>query len=106
MIISVSAAEQDKIRAMTLASGPLDAVKYAQQITGASLAQSKDLVDRIAAGAPVSTTPDEHVLRSSALADRARVVRESDGAVAAVRLVQNETGMSLTEAKTFVDALS
>jgi hypothetical protein len=104
--ISVSPADQLRVRAVAEQDGPTAAVRLAQELTGVSLARSKVLVDRILAGESVPSTPDDAREARSSLADRARSVRDADGATAAVRFVQREGGLGLDAAKWFVDGLS
>lgn len=105
-MIVVPAEEQAKIRSLADHDGASDAIRYAQSLTGASLDRSRDLVTRIVAGAGVPETVTEAAAVQASLSSRARDVRDTRGTIAAIKLVQGETGLSLARAKSFVDALS
>jgi ribosomal protein L7/L12 len=105
VVVVISADEQTNIRSLAQQIGVRGAIKHTQTLTGASLDRSRELVKRILAGASVPATAAEADALRESLVARAREVRDTDGKIAAIRLVQSETALSLDGAKSFVDAL-
>jgi ribosomal protein L7/L12 len=84
----------------------IEAIKRLRQATGAGLVEAKEQVDAWGAGAqPTPTTTPEQSAVLDDLAVEATRVRDSSGAIHAIKLVRDRTGWGLADAKAYVDRL-
>ncbi|MFF3665594.1 ribosomal protein L7/L12 [Microtetraspora malaysiensis] len=94
---------QERVRELCAEGKKIHAIKALRDGTGLSLKEAKDVVDALDAGRSVPTPQPDG--QPGDLASRVRELKAAGRAEQAVFLVRGETGMSQTEAETFVDAL-
>lgn len=102
--VTLPAALQDRIRDLCARDQRIRAVKELREATGLTLLEAKRATDAIAAGRHLPTPPADRRPPAD-LADRARALLAAGQEPQAVDLVTAETGMTPTEATTFVRSL-
>jgi ribosomal protein L7/L12 len=82
----------------------IEAIKRLRDATGAGLVEAKERVDAWDVAAPAAPAPEPSAVLDD-LAVEARRVRDSSGAIHAIKLVRERTGWGLADAKAYVDRL-
>lgn len=116
---SISPELREQIVTLAADRGQPAAVEHVRQISGLGLAESGQLVDSVLTGPRRQQRPDTTIdltgTRAEAspgndssggsLASRAQAERDRAGQLAAIRLVQHQTGMGTEDARRFVNSL-
>jgi ribosomal protein L7/L12 len=96
---------EDEARRLVAAGRKIEAIKIYREATGTGLAEAKAAVERLAAGAPPEPLAPQTATELGDLATQAREMKRRGDTIRAVKLVRTATGLSLREAKDFVDSL-
>jgi ribosomal protein L7/L12 len=96
---------EDEVRRLTAAGRKIEAIKIYREATSTSLAEAKAAVERLAAGAPAEPLTPQTTAELGDLATQARRLKQRGDTIRAIKLVRTATGLSLREAKDFVDDL-
>ena len=94
--------------ALVAAGQKIEAIKRLRQRTGSDLKASKEYVDALEAGrlpAPLGETRPTQPLDRHDLDGQVRSLLAADQKIAAIKLVREQTGLGLKEAKDYVEAL-
>ncbi|WP_051367512.1 ribosomal protein L7/L12 [Hamadaea tsunoensis] len=100
-----SADLNERARQLTAQGKKIQAIKEYREATGLGLLDAKEAVERLAAGAPVEPVSPQTTAELGDLATQARALKQSGEIIRAVKLVRTATGLSLKDAKDFVDDL-
>jgi ribosomal protein L7/L12 len=96
-------------RALLRSRGKIDAIKRVRELTGLGLKEAKDYVEALERGEapppPQSTDPLGEPLAPAEMAYAARVLISQGDKIAAIKLVREQTGWGLKEAKDYVERL-
>jgi large subunit ribosomal protein L7/L12 len=115
--VSLTPAELAELGEINARAGKINAIKRLREMRTISLADAKKVVDVLAAGGTLPVASPTTIASGGVsgavtspssvgtLADRARLLRDEAGPIPAIKYVREQTGMSLAEAKRFVDAL-
>jgi ribosomal protein L7/L12 len=96
-----------------LKDNPIGAIKLYREKTGVGLKESKDTIDALRAGQPITLLPPfTNTAAAKPAPDPNAQFRElllatihNEGTIAAIRLYREKTGASLYDGKNFIDAL-
>jgi ribosomal protein L7/L12 len=95
-------------RAIMRTGQKIEAIKRVRELTGMGLKEAKDYVDALERGEtpmPPETTPLAGPLAPEEMDYAARTLTAQGNKIAAIKLVREQTGMGLKEAKDYVDGL-
>ncbi|MGI8880378.1 MAG: ribosomal protein L7/L12 [Jatrophihabitans sp.] len=109
----------ERVQTLLRQGKKIQAIKEVRMARSIGLKDAKELVEAIESGhaittglpdptSPAAFTSDQSALPAPSAADlatAARQIRDTQGAIHAVKYVHEQTGMGLAEAKQFVDAL-
>ncbi len=107
-VADVPAASLDEVRVLVAQGNKIAAIKLVREQTGMGLKEAKDYVEALPlAGA--SALPPARDPRAAGLAEHdlaeIRALAAQGNKIAAIKLVREQTGMGLKEAKDYVEAL-
>jgi ribosomal protein L7/L12 len=91
-----------------MAHSKIAAIKRVRELTDIGLKEAKDYVDALERGerpAAPATTPLAEPLAPEEMDDAARQLVKMGNTIAAIKLVREQTGMGLQEAKEYVERL-
>jgi ribosomal protein L7/L12 len=107
------AAADSVVRAMAARGETIQAIKMVREMTGLGLKEAKDYVDALPNAPPMMTMARQMVVASSSRAGASSSMRTEAAAlvargqaIEAIKLVRENTGMGLKEAKDYVDELA
>jgi ribosomal protein L7/L12 len=95
-------------RALLRARSKIEAIKRVRELTDLGLKEAKDYVDALERGespAAPATTPLAEPLALEEMEYAARELKRAGNAITAIKLVREQTGWGLKEAKDYVDGL-
>jgi ribosomal protein L7/L12 len=99
-----SADQVAEIQRLLAAGNPIAAIKLVRGRTGMSLREAKAYVEGLARGAAPSAPPSAVAPATIDDAELRRLVAQGNP-IAAIKLVREQTGMGLRDAKVYVEAL-
>lgn len=92
-------------RRLAASGRKIEAIKVYREATGLGLAEAKEAVERLAAGAPTEPVTPQTTAELGDLMEQARALKQRGDVIRAIKLVRTSTGLGLREAKDFVDNL-
>jgi ribosomal protein L7/L12 len=94
-----------EVRRLVGVGRKIEAIKLYREATGTALAEAKTAVERLAAATPTEPVAQQTAAELDDLAARARDLKQRGDTIRAIKLVRAATGLSLREAKDFVDKI-
>ncbi|MBK9943111.1 MAG: ribosomal protein L7/L12 [Kouleothrix sp.] len=95
----------EEVHALAAAGNKLGAVKRVRELTGLGLKEAKDLVDALAAPAPLPGAAPAAPTLSAAERAELQAILARGNPIEAIKRVRELTGLGLKEAKDLVDRL-